>query len=122
MITICVSGIINYLLILQHGVIGAAIATLISYLLLDIIVYIVSGRSLNIEWEWKKLVNLFLLVGIIVYVFFYFILSLDRDVLLFEKLLLLIIFFIGLVVFRIIGLKELNSIKWIVQRILRMDP
>ena len=84
--------------------------------------YIVSGRSLNIEWEWKKLVNLFLLVGIIVYVFFNFILSLDRDVLLFEKLLLLIIFFIGLVVFRIIGLKELNSIKWIVQRILRMDP
>ena len=122
MITICVSGIINYLLILQHGVIGAAVATLISYLLLDIIVYIVSGRSFNIEWKWKKLVNLFLLVGIIVYVFFNFILSLDRDVLLFEKLLLLIIFFIGLVVFRIIGLKELNSIKWIVQRISRMNP
>ena len=84
--------------------------------------YIVSGRSFNIEWEWKKLVNLFLLVGIIVYVFFNFILSLDRDVLLFEKLLLLTIFFIGLVVFRIIWLKELNSIKWIVQRILRMNP
>ena len=84
--------------------------------------YIVSGRSFNIEWKWKKLVNLFLLVGIIVYVFFNFILSLDRDVLLFEKLLLLTIFFIGLVVFRIIGLKELNSIKWIVQRILRMNP
>ena len=84
--------------------------------------YLVSGRSFNIEWKWKKLVNLFLLVGIIVYVFFNFILSLDRDVLLFEKLLLLTIFFIGLVVFRIIGLKELNSIKWIVQRILRMNP
>jgi len=121
-ITICVSGIINYLLILKYGVIGAAVATLISYLLLDIIVYIVSGRSFDIEWKWKKLVNLFLLVGIIVYIFFNFILSLDRDVLLFEKLLLLTIFFIGLVVFRIIGLKELNSIKWIVQRIFRMNP
>ena len=84
--------------------------------------YIVCGSSFNLEWKWKNLVYLVLIVGIIVYVFFNFILSLDRDVLLFEKLLLLTIFFIGLVVFRIIGLKELNSIKWIVQRILRMNP
>ena len=119
-ITICVSGIINYLLILQHGVIGAAVATLISYLLLDIIVYLVSGRSFNIEWKWKKLVNLFLLVGIIVYVFFNFILSLDRDVLLFEKLLLLTIFFIGLVVFRIIGLKAVSYTHLTLPTILRV--
>jgi len=121
LMTICFSGIINYFMILKYGIKGAAIATLISYLFLDIIVYIISGRSLNIKWKWKKMVYLFLLVCIIVYIFFNFIMFIDSDLLLFKKILLLIFYFIGLIVFRIIGIRELNSIKWIIQKILRIN-
>jgi O-antigen/teichoic acid export membrane protein len=121
LMTICFSGIINYFMILKYGIKGAAIATLISYLFLDIIVYIISGRSLKIKWKWKKMVYLFLLVCIIAYIFFNFIMFIDGDLLLFKKILLLIFYFIGLIVFRIIGIRELNSIKWIIQKILRIN-
>ena len=122
LITVSVSISVNYILILRHGVIGAAVATLLSYILLDIIVYVVSSRSLYIEWNWKKLANLYVLVGIIVYIFFSFLLPQDGKTLLFEKSILFIAFFIGLIILRIVGLRELNSIKWIIQKILKVNP
>ena len=65
---------------------------------------------------------LFVIIGIIVYIFFGFLLSQNDETLLLEKLILLIVFFIGLIILRIIGLRELNSIKWIVQKIFKLNP
>ena len=122
LITVSVSAPINYILILKYGAVGAAIATLLSYILLDVIVYVVSSRSLYIEWNWKKLARLYLLVGIIIYIFFGFLSYQNDETLLLEKIILLITFFIGLIILRIIGLRELNSIKWIVQKIFKLNP
>jgi len=122
LITISVSAPINYILILRHGAVGAAVATLISYIFLVIIVYVVSSRSLYIEWNWKKLASLYFLVGIIIYIFFGFLSCQNDETLLLEKLILLIAFFIGLIILRIVGLRELNSIKWIVQKLFKLDP
>ena len=122
LITISVSVPINYILILRYGAVGAAVATLLSYIFLVIIVYVVSSRSLYIEWNWKKLARLYLLVGIIIYIFFGFLSYQNDETLLLEKIILLITFFIVLIILRIIGLRELNSIKWIVQKIFKLNP
>jgi O-antigen/teichoic acid export membrane protein len=48
---------LNFLLIPGGGIMGAAIATLISYILLVVFAYVVSQRSYWIVYEWERLIK-----------------------------------------------------------------
>jgi O-antigen/teichoic acid export membrane protein len=57
---------LNFLLIPDYGMMGAAIATFISYLTLPIGAYLISRRYYPIEYEWKRLLKIFF-VALIIY-------------------------------------------------------
>lgn len=57
---------LNYLLIPSYGMMGAAVATVISYLLLPIGSYFVSRRFYPIEYEWGRVGKIFI-AAVLVY-------------------------------------------------------
>ena len=120
-ITVCISIIINYFSIINYGVIGAAYATLISYIIFDFILYRVSNILLPIYWSWIKLIKLYILVSFISCYYIFFI-GYETDVSqIFHKLLLMITYFAGLVFFNIIGYREVNGFKWALSTINRWN-
>lgn len=58
---------LNFLLIPSYGAMGAAIATLISYLMLPIGSYFVSRRFHPIKYEWSRLAKIFI-AAVLIYV------------------------------------------------------
>jgi O-antigen/teichoic acid export membrane protein len=56
---------LNYLLIPSYGMMGAAVATVISYLLLPIGSYFVSKRYYPIKYEWGRVAKIFLAAGLV---------------------------------------------------------
>lgn len=56
---------LNYLLIPSYGMMGAAVATLISYLLLPVGAYFVSNRYYPIKYEWGRVAKIFLAAGLV---------------------------------------------------------
>jgi O-antigen/teichoic acid export membrane protein len=53
--------ILNFLFIPKYGMYGAAIATLISYLTLPITTHFISKKIYPIEYEWIRLIKIFLI-------------------------------------------------------------
>ena len=62
---------LNYLLIPLYGMVGAAIATLLSYSLLPIGSYLVSRRYYVVSYEWSRVIKI-LVVASLIYVGCYF--------------------------------------------------
>jgi O-antigen/teichoic acid export membrane protein len=58
---------LNYILIPHYGMMGAAIATLISYLMLPIASYSVSKRYYPIKYEWSRITKIFF-AAVLIYV------------------------------------------------------
>jgi len=56
---------LNYLLIPSHGMMGAAVATVISYLLLPIGSYFVSRRYYPIKYEWGRVAKILVAAGLV---------------------------------------------------------
>lgn len=56
---------LNYLLVPDHGKMGAAIATLICYALLPIGCYFVSRRLYRVDYEWGRVVKIVLVTAVI---------------------------------------------------------
>lgn len=56
---------LNYLLIPSYGMMGAAIATVISYLLLPIGSYFISKRYYPIKYEWGRVVKIFIAAALV---------------------------------------------------------
>jgi O-antigen/teichoic acid export membrane protein len=54
---------LNYLLIPSYGMMGAAVATLVAYLLLPVGSYFVSNRYYPIKYEWGRVAKIFLAAG-----------------------------------------------------------
>jgi O-antigen/teichoic acid export membrane protein len=57
--------LLNALLIPRMGMTGAAIATLISYIIISILRYVVSDKLLHIDYEWGRVAKIGILVAII---------------------------------------------------------
>lgn len=56
---------LNYLLIPSYGMMGAAVATVISYLLLPVGSYFVSKRYYPIKYEWGRVAKIFVAAGLV---------------------------------------------------------
>jgi O-antigen/teichoic acid export membrane protein len=56
---------LNYLLIPRYGMMGAAVATVISYLLLPIGSYFVSRRYYPIKYEWGRVAKIFIAAALV---------------------------------------------------------
>ncbi len=60
-----VNMILNYFLILQFGMIGASLSTLITYFLMMILLYYRAQKIYRIEYEIKKIISIFLFATIL---------------------------------------------------------
>jgi O-antigen/teichoic acid export membrane protein len=56
---------LNYLLIPRYGMMGAAVATLIAFLLLPIGSYLVSRRYYSVQYEWGRIARIFLAAALV---------------------------------------------------------
>ncbi|MCF8260839.1 MAG: polysaccharide biosynthesis C-terminal domain-containing protein [Melioribacteraceae bacterium] len=61
-----VNVITNFILIPQIGYLGAAIATLISYLVMCIYIYLISNKYYPIEYEFSKIVSIIIIVSTVI--------------------------------------------------------
>ena len=55
----------NYFLIPRMGIMGAAIATLLSYIVMAVVIYVPSQRFYRVEYEWGRIVRLCVASGIV---------------------------------------------------------
>jgi len=95
--------VINLLLIPIIGFIGAAISTLVAYMISAIIIYVIMMRIYPISYDWQKIMKIIIITG----VFF----SIDKWGVNFDNLYLEFIsklFFAGLFITSLIILKVLN--------------
>lgn len=68
----CANVVLNFVLIPDYGMMGAAIATLLSYLLLPMGMFLVSRRYYRVDYEWGRLGKI-VLAAVLVYGASYFI-------------------------------------------------
>jgi O-antigen/teichoic acid export membrane protein len=64
--------LLNYLLIPGYGMMGAAIATFVSYFSIAMATYLVSNRCLKVEYEWPRVFKIFFAGTIITVTGLYF--------------------------------------------------
>ena len=117
-ITVLISVIINYFSIINFGALGAAYATLFSYFIFNLILYKVSNSLFVIEWPFKKLFKLCILV-IIISAINILMISPNPVSSIIHRSLLFIIYFVSLFLFNIIGSREINGFKWLFSKLKR---
>jgi len=105
---IIISIILNYLLIAQLGIIGAAISTLICYFIHSLISYLISQSILQLEWRLLRIIKLLFLTILISSVFYVLTIILDFNQI-FIGLILIIIFPFLLRLFKIISDREITG-------------
>ena len=109
-----VNIVVNFALIPTMGIVGAALATLASYFVMAIGLFIVSQKVYKINYEYIKLGKIFLTIAIVGSAYYY---MLTNDLLnIINKIALLIGFMILLLVLRIIKKSELVSVLQIFTR------
>lgn len=64
-----VNVVVNLILIPRLGIMGAAIATLLSYVVMAIGIYFPSQRLYHVQYEWSRIIRLLLAAGIVIAVF-----------------------------------------------------
>lgn len=101
---------LNYLLIPSYGMMGAAVATVISYLLLPVGSYFVSKRYYPIKYEWDRVAKIFLAAGL-VYAGSLFIRNDSAIIASLLKLLILLSFPLLLFAFRFFKPQEIQKSK-----------
>tara|TARA_S200000501_G_scaffold339840_1_gene347844 strand:+ start:41236 stop:42702 length:1467 start_codon:yes stop_codon:yes gene_type:complete len=106
---VIISIILNYLLIAQFGIIGAAISTLICYFIFSLISYLISQSILRLEWELLRILKLLFLTTLISLAFYGLTMILNYDET-YSGLILITTFPILLWLFKIISDREINGI------------
>ena len=107
---IAVNLVLNWILISKYGTNGAAWATVISFFYLTLVIYILSQKEVFINWKWKRIWKL-------LFVILFLFLSLNQLTIHYPNLkvlaliLMIPIYPILLIVFNIIGKRELSSVK-----------
>jgi O-antigen/teichoic acid export membrane protein len=98
------SILFNLILIPPLGIQGAALSSLLSYMAMLIGIFIVSQKYYPINYEYAKIVTVFLIIGIIFFANFYFF----NDYLA-VKIILLAAFVISIFVFKIISIESIRE-------------
>jgi O-antigen/teichoic acid export membrane protein len=98
---------VNLLLIPIYGMIGAAVATLVSYLIMASGLYIVSQKFYPIEYEIKKVVVILADIFFVAAGYYYFLWNNSLNF--FIKILLLLAFIAILILFRAVTKKDIQS-------------
>jgi O-antigen/teichoic acid export membrane protein len=111
----------NFLLIPRIGILGAALSTLLSYLVMAIGMYFVSQHYYKVEYEWRKIVKI---VGLAALIFIAFHLFHPEPLDLIGIILkssLVIAFGFGLIMLKIVDSSEITEIKKIIQKLLKQS-
>lgn len=109
----------NFLLIPRIGILGAAISTLLSYIVMAVGMYFASQRFYRVEYEWGKVMGIFGSAMMLFITFLYIQiapLTLPGFVI---KIILLCVFAISLFFLKVVDFKELGELKRIIQRIMK---
>lgn len=102
------SIVFNFILIPEFSYMGAAIASLISYLIMMLGIYFVSQKYYHINYEYRKLGLIFLILGILT-ALYYFLLSMFIMPW-YLKIIFPLLFIMLMNVFRIINLSTLKGL------------
>jgi len=118
---VSISGMIvnlglNWLLISRFGTSGAAWATLISFLYLTGVIYFISQKEIFIDWKWNRILKLIFIIlilfgGMLQLNTFY---PSNNILILF---LIIIIYLSALFGLDIIGIREKNALRFLMQKI-----
>ncbi|OQY76039.1 MAG: hypothetical protein B6D45_04715 [Ignavibacteriales bacterium UTCHB3] len=109
--------VLNYLLVPQFELMGAAFATLISYMLIAIGFFYYGRRLFEINYEYRKVGTLLLLIGV-VFVIYYTLID-GANVSLFVKILFAAAYPAALVLLRVVTPREVTVIKSTILRKVR---
>jgi len=108
----------NFILIPVIGILGAALSTLLSYIVMAVGIYFASQKFYYVEYEWKKVLKI---AGSAITLFIIFLLF-HPEPLSFTgsmvKILLIAIFGVTLLITKVIDSNEIAELKKIVRRIL----
>ncbi len=98
---------VNFLLIPKLGILGAAFATLGSYLVMAAGLYLVANRFYTVKYEWRKIIIIIslMIVSGIIYYYLYF----EGLLNFYNKLAILVLFVILLFVLRVIKREEIRQ-------------
>ncbi|MBN1633766.1 MAG: oligosaccharide flippase family protein [Ignavibacteria bacterium] len=96
--------IVNILLIPSLDIYGAAISTLLSYFAMTAGIYVVSHKYYPIQYEYSKIITVFIIIGAIYITNFYI-----AGNLISVKILLLLIFIISIFAFRIMNIRAIKD-------------
>lgn len=101
--------IFNFILIPEFSYMGAAIATLISYLIMMLGIYYVSQKYYPVNYEYKNIGIIFLLLGIIT-ALYYFIISL-YEIPWYLKVLFPASYLLLIILFKVINISSLKNLS-----------
>lgn len=98
----------NFILIPEYSYMGAAVATLISYLIMMIGIYIVSNKYYKINYDYKRIILIFLSLLIVTALYFF---SINIfDLVWYFKLIFILIFLLLISLFKIYDFSILRKI------------
>lgn len=103
-----VNVVVNYILIPQMNIIGAALATLASYVVMAGGYYIVTQKYYHIHYEYGKILKMFFAIAVIGFLLYSSLLSLDNAIL---YRIILTISYILYILFFVFDKKEFQFIK-----------
>ncbi|MEO6693724.1 MAG: oligosaccharide flippase family protein [Ignavibacteria bacterium] len=107
-----INMLFNFLLIPFMGMKGAALATMVTYALMSVIIYIYSQKIYKIEYEWNTILKL-AVVSILVFVAGYFFVNrmkLDEYLIIGIDILLILVFLATINYFKIIDLRKVKML------------
>ncbi len=97
----------NYILVPKIGIMGGALATLFSYMIMAISIFMVSQKFYKVTYEYMIIAKVFLIIAIIIGLFYYF--TFTETITLTIKFVLLVTYFILLFLLRIVKTTEIKT-------------
>jgi O-antigen/teichoic acid export membrane protein len=107
----------NFFLIPKIGILGAALSTLLSYIVMAVGMYFASQRFYRVVYEWNKVLKIAGSAAIIFIIFRLLYLQPLNSLAIVVKLAMLIAFGASMVFLKVIDSREITEIKSIVQRV-----
>lgn len=104
----------NIILIPAFGISGAAISTLLSYLIMFISILIIVQKFYFIEYEWNKIFKVFMLIIIYLIIYYFYEMFLPGNIIL--KLAMIFLYPILLFILKVVSKEEIKTVLQIVLR------
>ncbi len=102
--------LLNIFLIKKFGMFGAALSTLITYLIMSVHIYFVSQKIYNIKFDIKKISIIFLFTVISYLIHLIISINFSNQILLISDIFNIILYITFLIIFRVIKLSTVKSV------------